>query len=217
MTGQQKCEPGCTCAKHSRAPGLQRAKCPDGCTCGRHKRVPVIDWNDPEARKAYNREKAAERYAADPEPLREAARRYREKNPGFRNGRPRNMAAEHKWRYGLGAGRVAQMAVEQQGLCYLCGEPLDFNKPHGVNIDHDHNCCRGRRSCGTCVRGLACHGCNAGIGNFGDDPDRMRRVADNLEMANRRLREGNRRAIDPLAASEQPGIGAPGQDLSRDS
>ena len=187
-----------------------RAKCEPGCTCGRHSRVPVIDWNDPEARRAYNREKARERYAADPEPLREAARQWRAANPG-RNGRPRDMAAEHKWRYGLAAGRVAQMALEQNGLCYLCGEPLNFDKPHGVNIDHDHACCRGKRSCGTCVRGLACHGCNSGIGAFGDDPERMRRVADNLEMANRRLRSGSGGAMNPSVANEQPGSGTPGQ------
>ena len=51
-------------------------------------------------------------------------------------------------------------------------------------------CCRGERSCGTCIRGLACQRCNYGISQFGDDPERMRRVADNLEMANRALRAG---------------------------
>jgi Recombination endonuclease VII len=176
----------------------------------------VIDWNDPEARKAYNRAKAADAYAADPEMFRERARQRRAANPG-RNGRPRDLAAERAWRYGLTAGRVAQMAAEQEGLCYLCCEPLNFDKPHGVNIDHDHNCCRGKRSCGTCVRGLACHGCNSGIGNFGDDPERMRRVADNLEMANRRLRTGSGRAINPPAVNEQPGIGNPGQASGRES
>ncbi len=80
------------------------------------------------------------------------------------------------------------MATAQDGLCFLCNEPLDFETPRRVHIDHDKTCCRGRRSCGTCVRGLACNKCNAGIGHFGDDADRMRRVADNLEMANRKVR-----------------------------
>jgi hypothetical protein len=71
-----------------------------------------------------------------------------------------------------------------------------------VHIDHDHSCCRGKKSCGTCVRGLACGDCNTGVGLFGDDPERMRRVADSLEMANRRLRE-----IRPIQASSNAPAG----------
>jgi hypothetical protein len=97
--------------------------------------------------------------------------------------------------YGLSPERVAQMTAEQDGCCYLCGEPLDFEKKHGFTIDHDHSCCRGQRSCGTCVRGITCGKCNAGVGHFGDDPDRMRRVADNLEMANRCVRSIERHPV----------------------
>jgi hypothetical protein len=179
MTGNRKCEPGCTCKKHSR------------------KRI--IAWDDPEQRRAYNVQKKREKYAADPEPAREQARRWRAANPG-RNGRLRDRPAEYKWRYGITAADVARMAEDQGGACYLCMEPLDFETPRRVHIDHDKACCRGRRSCGTCIRGLACNKCNAGIGHFGDDADRMRRVADNLEMANRRLR--------PEGQGMIPGLGS---------
>lgn len=27
-------------------------------------------------------------------------------------------------------------------------------------IDHDHNCCPGRFSCGKCIRGILCKSCN---------------------------------------------------------
>lgn len=51
--------------------------------------------------------------------------------------------------------------------CDLCGRRLQRHRggiqalPH---IDHDHTCCPGSRSCGNCVRGILCEGCNLQIG-----------------------------------------------------
>lgn len=89
-----------------------------------------------------------------------------------------------KHRFGLTLAQWDQMLIAQSGRCYLCGDPLVSR----VDIDHAHTCCPGIKSCGKCIRGLACQQCNQGIGQFQDDPDRMRRAADNLEAANRRLR-----------------------------
>lgn len=91
-------------------------------------------------------------------------------------------------RYGLGRDDFAELLKVQGGRCYLCGEPLDLADTRKIHVDHDHACCRGSKSCGDCVRGVACEPCNKGIGAFGDDPERMRRVADALEMANRQVR-----------------------------
>lgn len=44
----------------------------------------------------------------------------------------------------------------QDGACYICRSVPEGN----LTVDHDHGCCPGRRSCGRCVRGLLCHGCN---------------------------------------------------------
>jgi hypothetical protein len=184
-------------------------KCRPGCACGKHSRVPVIDWDNPGQRRLYNRLKAAEKYAADPAPARGAARRWRERHPGYRAKREKVLggmsAADLKWMYGVTAERVALMVAAQAGACYLCGEPLDFAVPRKVHVDHDHACCRGRQSCGTCVRGLACHSCNTAIGLFGEDPDRMRRVADNLEMANRRLRGPAPQGLNGAAVTPRSG------------
>lgn len=98
------------------------------------------------------------------------------------------------------------MFTAQNGLCYLCVEPLRTDRigPKGgwIHVDHDRSCCRGEKSCGSCIRGLACFACNVGIAKFDESPERMRRVADNLEMANRRLR-------DPALRGEKSGSNAP--------
>ena len=131
-----------------------------------------MPYKDPVKRRDYKREYARRWRAAHPE------RRVKE-NP-----------QRHRLRtFGLTPEGLAELAAKQDGLCYLCGEPLDFSVARRVHVDHDRACCRGPKSCGTCIRGLACPHCNIGIGHFGDDPERMRRVADSLEMANRRLRE----------------------------
>lgn len=89
------------------------------------------------------------------------------------NGRKHNL----KYKFSLTPERLAQMRADQNNRCYLCEDPL----PSRSDIDHDHACCPGPRSCGRCVRGIACGPCNRGIAKFRDDPERMRRVADNLE------------------------------------
>ena len=150
-------------------------------------------------RLAQNRAYMRERRLADPERARQEAREQYK-----RNGRKHNL----KWKFGITPEQRDAMFTAQDGCCYLCGEPLDGRTVH---IDHDRSCCRGDRSCGSCIRGLACQLCNQGIGQFADDPERMRRVADNLEMANRRLRSSGQ-AMKPLPVSEQPGSGTPGQD-----
>ncbi len=157
-------------------------KCEDGCQCGKHSRsgnhghgsqkITLVDWSDPEARKAYNRAKAREAYAADPAKF---------KGRTYRN--------HLRVTYGLTPEKFQDLLTEQGGNCYLCEEPLDTTPQNrGVYVDHDHTCCPGKKSCGKCVRGLACHQCNTGIGMFGDDPELIRTVAQNLREANNRLR-----------------------------
>lgn len=73
---------------------------------------------------------------------------------------------------------VAATWEQQDGKCYLCGDPLPSNR-HAA-IEHDHTCCPPRRSCPYCRRGLACAPCNTIIGLAGDDPERLRRIAANL-------------------------------------
>lgn len=165
--------PGCACLKHTPAP---KRKCPEGCTCGKHNKQRRINWDDPEVRRKYNRDMARKIRAADPEPNREAARRWLARNPYY-------------VKYRMTAAQWQELLDGQSGLCYLCSDVLDTEakRQRSIHVDHDHNCCPGDRTCGKCVRGIACARCNQGIGHFLDDPERMRRAADALELAKVRL------------------------------
>jgi Recombination endonuclease VII len=56
--------------------------------------------------------------------------------------------------------------LEVQGhACAMCHEPFDGGQL--IHVDHDHACCQKRnRSCGKCVRGLLCRGCNIALGHI---------------------------------------------------
>lgn len=99
-------------------------------------------------------------------------------------------------KYGMRPQELHALYLRQDARCYLCGDPLrpDLAKCH---IDHDHACCGPGASCGICVRGIACASCNRAIGEAKDDPRRLRRIADNLEAANRQL--GRRYAAAALS------------------
>jgi Recombination endonuclease VII len=94
---------------------------------------------------------------------------------------------ERRRRHGVGAPEdFARMWQEQNGCCYLCEKPLVAEEMH---MDHDHRCCPKNKSCRRCRRGLACKLCNVLIGDAGDDPVLLRKIADNLEVALARVTE----------------------------
>ncbi|MFI5862908.1 endonuclease domain-containing protein [Streptomyces sp. NPDC051546] len=74
-------------------------------------------------------------------------------------------------KYGISKERVVGLFGDEQGECEVCGTVSD------LNIDHDHGCCPGERSCGECVRGVLCGRCNRAIGLLRDDPDRLESAA----------------------------------------
>ncbi len=164
--------------------------CPPGCKCGRHNREKL----PPEEKRRRLVESRRRSYLKNADKRRAEATAYARAHPEKVQewGRNRNArltredrrASQQKWQYGLPDGDFERRFTEQDGCCYLCREPLDLEKNRGVHIDHDHSCCRGKKSCGKCIRGLACHACNTGIGAFRDDPERMMRVAERLMAAN---------------------------------
>lgn len=74
-----------------------------------------------------------------------------------------------KRRYGIGADDVDRLIEEQGGVCPICG------RPDPDHVDHDH-------ATGE-VRGILCFNCNGGLGQFGDDQDRLLAAAAYLDTA----------------------------------
>lgn len=82
-------------------------------------------------------------------------------------------------RYGITSEQFDAI-LEAQGGCAACGSPTTDGKYW--HVDHDHTCCDTQaRSCGKCIRGILCHGCNTALGNVGDDPNRLRALIAYLE------------------------------------
>lgn len=92
----------------------------------------------------------------------------------------RDRANKMKLCFHLTAEGFDKMMEEQGHLCAMCGEPFGDKGLRPV-IDHDHNCCSGKKTCGKCLRGIIHHGCNVAIGLFKDDPSALRVAADYLE------------------------------------
>lgn len=105
----------------------------------------------------------------------ERDRRHRERN------RDMLSAAGMRKRHGpLIEDWFAETWQAQDGRCYLCADALN---PRQVVVDHDHRHCPPKESCAICRRGLCCQLCNTLIGQAGDDPARLSRIASNLAAA----------------------------------
>ena len=113
--------------------------------------------NNPEFREK-KLTKERERYANDPE--------YRERHKSYR--------LEKIWRKNGIHFTIEQrdaMLSAQGGRCAICG--TDEPGGRGWHLDHCH--VTGR------VRGILCHHCNIGLGNFKDNPEFMREAIKYLE------------------------------------
>lgn len=77
--------------------------------------------------------------------------------------------------YGISLDRYEAMLQAQGGGCAVCGGVNESGR--ALSVDHDHACCPGAKSCGSCVRELLCDNCNRCIGLMRDDPQRLERAA----------------------------------------
>ena len=100
---------------------------------------------------------------------------YKERSRQYRIGKELELELK---RFSMTLEQYNDMLSKQDHKCLICFEP---EKNRRLSIDHDHDCCAGRNSCGKCVRGLLCNNCNNGLGRFKDDAEKLRRAAQYLE------------------------------------
>jgi hypothetical protein len=127
---------------------------------------------DPVRREEHN-EAVRKSYARNPEKQREYSRRYRETHLEQRLEYNHRYAQQNKdrrrlLRFGITPERYDEILQSQGGHCAICGIEAE-GAGRTLAIDHDHQCCPGRTSCGKCVRGLLCNRHNLALGQFGDD------------------------------------------------
>jgi hypothetical protein len=79
--------------------------------------------------------------------------------------------------YSLIPGTIEFMLKNQE---FKCGNPMCENDIDWSTsmVDHDHTCCPSTKSCGNCVRGLLCRGCNWALGNVNDNIDKLTGLID---------------------------------------
>lgn len=86
-------------------------------------------------------------------------------------------------RFGMTPGGFRALLASQSGCCAACGSSDPGTSYGQFGIDHDHSCCPGKRSCGKCVRGLLCNGCNTALAHIKDDVTRLRALIAYLERS----------------------------------
>lgn len=83
-----------------------------------------------------------------------------------------------KSKYSISGDDYDALKKFQGGHCAICQRGRGVSK--NLAVDHDHKCCSGKTSCGSCVRGLLCSPCNSTLAHFRDDPVAVARMFDYL-------------------------------------
>lgn len=74
-------------------------------------------------------------------------------------------------KYGMSPERYSVLTADG---CAICGS-ID-----NLHVDHDHSCCSGKTSCGSCIRGVLCAAHNKGIGQFDDNTEMLLKAIEYL-------------------------------------
>jgi len=97
--------------------------------------------------------------------------------------RTRGLCSSHSYlrnRLEISTELLSKLFTDPQ--CSICErKPTELNHSLRVDHDHSHHPERPEHGCDSCIRGLLCHGCNVGLGNFLDKPDLLQKASNYLE------------------------------------
>lgn len=103
-------------------------------------------------------QRSKENYEANKEKISERRKKWRNDNPD------KAWRRTLKYRFNITVEQYEELLKKQNGVCAICKRDSDDGKR--LSVDHDHNCCPNRQSCGNCIRGLLCRNCNTKLGWF---------------------------------------------------
>lgn len=93
---------------------------------------------------------------------------------------------QFKWRYSLTSEGVKELFKPENYRCNNGG----CSETSNLHLDHSHVCCPDgkfrtshKKSCGKCVRGWLCRGCNLALGYLQENPQKIRGLILYLERA----------------------------------
>jgi hypothetical protein len=134
---------------------------------------------------AYDSQRWKQRYATDLEFRARCRQSYLKRDKAKKrkyNKEHYNSAKAQAYRLKAYYGSVdiyARLLKEQDGHCATCPCTPEENGK-ALAVDHDHNCCPGKRSCGKCIRGLLCTRCNKVLGLVYDDQNLVQQLLNYL-------------------------------------
>jgi hypothetical protein len=93
-----------------------------------------------------------------------------------KRGKRKGYNQETRWKetYNITAEQYWFIYESQGGVCAICRRATGAAR--ALSVDHDHACCDGPKSCGSCVRSLLCKRCNMFLGHLRDDPEMFERI-----------------------------------------
>lgn len=91
-----------------------------------------------------------------------------------------------KSRFKISPEELQKRIIAQDNCCQLCGLPFGIKGLKPI-IDHDHECCNKRTTCGKCIRGIIHHKCNVLLGQLEPRLDLIDRITCYLRFYQRKV------------------------------
>lgn len=123
-----------------------------------------LDWQREYRKNSPKYKEMLDRKRGDKKLL-EYYKEYRKKNPETQESLKRHFKNHIKNHYNLELEKYNNIIIEQNNRCAIC---LGQNRKNRFSVDHNHQCCKDKKSCGECVRGLLCIKCNILLGSSRD-------------------------------------------------